>query len=91
MVAQTFKLQEATKAVIDAAVASGRYASAEDYLADLVARDHQRVEAQRQAGDYLAAKIQANRASGYVSMTSDELRQSLEQVHQRSARGGAIL
>ncbi len=45
MVAQTFKLQEATKAVIDAAVASGRYASAEDYLADLVARDHQRVEA----------------------------------------------
>jgi Arc/MetJ-type ribon-helix-helix transcriptional regulator len=87
MVAQTFKLNETTKAVIDAAIASGRYASAEDYLADLVARDHQRIEAERQAGDYLSEKIEENRASGYVSMTSDELRQSLEQVHQRTTRG----
>lgn len=82
MLAQTFKLQEATKAVIDAAVASGRYASAEEYLADLVARDHQRLEAERQAGDYLAGKIEQNRASGYVEMTAAELRQGLEETHQ---------
>ena len=89
MVAQTYKLEEATKAVIDAAVASGRYASAEDYLADLVARDHQRLEAQRQAGDYLAAKIEQNRASGYVQMTSDELRQSMEETHAQVHRDKA--
>jgi len=87
MVAQTFKLEETTKAVIDAAVASGRYASAEAYLADLVARDNQRLEAQRQAGDYLASRIEQNRASGYVSMTTDALRQSMQAVHDRVRRG----
>ena len=84
MVAQTFKLQDTTKAVIDAMVASGRYASAEDYLADLVARDHQRLEAERQAGDYLAGKIEDNRGSGYVEMTTDELRQNMQDIHQRT-------
>ena len=83
MVAQTFKLQDTTKAVIDAMVASGRYASAEDYLADLVARDHQRLEAERQAGEYLARKIDENRASGYVDMTAEALRQRMQDIHQR--------
>ncbi len=69
MATMNISLPDQMKEWVDTCVESGRYASASDYVRDLVRKDHERIEATAR----LQKEIDKGRQSGISSKTPDEI------------------
>lgn len=88
MAAMTVSVPEAMKDWVEAQVRSGRYASADEYLRDLISRD--RAKEPEWALERLRAKLAASRAGGIGTRTVDEIYAQSEQIAKVCALMGGV-
>lgn len=88
MATMTVSLPDPMKDWIETQIRRGDYASASDYVRDLVRRDRERLD-QELSIDDLRQKLAASRASGVSTRTVEEIFvEALELAHLRGARRG---